>query len=73
MSEKITSSQIYLFLAKQDDWKEKADVNKNNEITKGEMREYLSSSDFENWTGVSVKDICLLMYLINFGQVLTQM
>ncbi len=57
MSEKITSSQIYLFLAKQDDWKEKADVNKNNEITKGEMREYLSSSDFENWTGVSVKDM----------------
>lgn len=57
MSEKISSSSIYLFLAKQDDWKEKADINKNNEITKGEMREYLSGSDFENWCGVSIKDI----------------
>lgn len=57
MSEKITSSQIYLFLAKQDDWKEKADANHNGEIVKGEMREYLSSSDFENWSGVSIKDV----------------
>lgn len=57
MSEKISSSSIYLFLAKQDDWKEKADINNNNEITKGEMREYLSSSDFENWCGVSIKDV----------------
>lgn len=57
MSEKISSSQLYLFLAKQGDWKEKADVNQNGEITKGEMREFLSSVDFENWSGVSIKDV----------------
>ncbi len=53
----ITSSQIFLFLAKQDDWKTKVDKNKDYEITKGEMREYLSGSDFENYIGMGIDDV----------------
>ena len=57
MSEKITSSQIYLFLANRKDWQTEADSNHNGEIVKGEMREYLSGVEFENWSGVSIKDV----------------
>lgn len=59
MSEKITSSQIYLFLANQGNWNDKdhADIDGDGTITKGEMREFLSSEDFEAELGVSIRDI----------------
>ncbi len=57
MADKISGSQIFLFLAKQDDWKTKADLNNDKEITKGEMREYLGSTEFSEATGVNIADV----------------
>lgn len=57
MSDKITSSQIFLFLAQQANWKEEADTNKKDPLTKGEMREYLNSEAFKDFAGVKIQDV----------------
>ena len=57
MSDKITSSQIFLFLSQQANWKEEADTNKKDPLTKGEMREYLNSEEFKDFAGVKIQDV----------------
>ncbi len=53
----VTVSKIYLFLANQEDWRTDANINGDEEITQGEMREYLSGSDFEDFVGCSITDV----------------
>ncbi len=57
MTNNISARHIFLFLSDQTRWQNEADLNGNGEITKGEMREYLSSSDFEDFCGVKINDV----------------
>lgn len=51
------SKTHFLILSDQKRWQDEADLNGNGEITNSEMREYLSSSDFEDFCGVKINDV----------------
>ena len=52
----ISSSQIFLFLAKNSDWKTKADTNGDGSIQACEMRDYLNTDEFKDFAGVKIED-----------------